>query len=221
MYRRCLSPVSAIFQDKMVNLETFLNSLNSLKNDDKFVDYCRKYVLHGTPYIFLNREDEYYEFRKRIANKFNVAFNEVFITGSAKLGFSPFKRKEFDYDSDIDVAIVSNPLYEEILESIRFYQMELREARWSVTTQEIKMYHQFLEYVVMGWIRPDKLPLSFQIKDFKNDWFDFFKSISYNKSEVGNYKVSAGVFKSYFYFEEYTISGLRKLKNSLTISTYL
>jgi hypothetical protein len=71
---------------------------------------------------------------------------------------------------------------------------------------------------MIGWIRPDKLPISFQIKDFKDDWFDFFNSISYNQSEVGDYKVSAGVFKSYFYLEEYTISGLRNLRNSLIIS---
>jgi predicted nucleotidyltransferase len=151
-----------------MDLQTFLNSLRDLESDDKFIDYCRKYVLHGTPYIFLDREDEYYEFRKRIANKFKVAFNEVFITGSAKMGFSPFKEKQFDYESDIDVAIVSNRLYEEILESIRYYQMELRQARRSVTTWELNLYHQFLEYIAMGWIRPDKLPLSFQIKDFKD-----------------------------------------------------
>lgn len=157
----------------MVDLQTFLDELCDLENDDKLIDYCRKYVLHGTPYVFRDREDEYYEFRKRIANKFKVAFNEVFITGSAKMGFSPFKETQFDYDSDIDVAIVSNSLYEQILESIRLYQMELRQNRKSVTKNELNLYHQFLEYVAMGWIRPDKLPLSFQIKDFRDDWFVF------------------------------------------------
>lgn len=201
----------------MVDLQTFLDELCNLENDDKLIDYCRKYVLHGTPYIFLDREDDYYEFRKRIANKFNVAFNEVFITGSAKMGFSPFKEKQFDYESDIDVAIVSSRLYEEILESIRRYQMNKRQYREKLSSNEVKLYHDFLEYIAIGWIRPDKLPLSFQIKDFKDDWFDFFKSISYNQSEVGNYKVAAGVFKSYFYLEEYTLSGLKDLKNSLTI----
>ncbi|MGF1539150.1 MAG: hypothetical protein ACFCU5_01660 [Pleurocapsa sp.] len=133
-----------------MNLQSFLKSLRDLKNDEELIDYCRKYVLHGTPYIFINREDEYYEFRKRIANKFNIAFNEIFITGSAKLGFSPYKNKEFDYDSDIDVAIVSNCLYEEILKSIRYYQMELRQARKSVTIREINLYHSFLEYIAIG-----------------------------------------------------------------------
>lgn len=199
----------------MVSLDEFLETLHNLETDEQLVDYGRKYVLHGTPFIFLNREDEYYEFRKRIANQFKIAFNEVFITGSAKLGFSYVKRKEFDYDSDIDISIVSSRLYEDILESIRLYQMELRQARRKVTEREQKMYHEFLEYVAIGWIRPDKLPLSFEMRTFKQDWFDFFKLISYNQSEVGNYKVSAGVFKSYFHLEEYTISGLRKVKNSL------
>ena len=116
-----------------MDLQNFLESLRKLKNDEELIDYCRKYVIHGTPYIFIDREDKYYEFRKRIANNFNIFFNEVFITGSAKLGFSPRKRKNFDYDSDIDIAIISNQLYEEILESIRCYQMELRKARRSIT----------------------------------------------------------------------------------------
>ncbi|MEG4278218.1 hypothetical protein QUA62_12160 [Microcoleus sp. MON1_C1] len=201
----------------MIDLQNFLNSLNCLGSDGELIDYCRKYVLHGTPYIFINREDEYYDFRKRIATNFNISFNEVFITGSAKLGFSPRKEKQFDYDSDIDVAIVSNFLYEEIMESIRCYQMELRKSRRSITTQEMQMYHKFLEYVAIGWIRPDKLPTSFKIQDMKNNWFAFFQSISHNKSEVGNYKVSAGVFKSYLCFENYTISGFKDLKTSLNI----
>lgn len=200
-----------------MNLQDFLKSLSNLQNEDELIDYCRKHVIHGTPHIFINREDKYYEFRKRIANNFNIVFNEIFITGSAKLGFSAYKQKEFDFESDIDVAIVSNKLYEEILESIRCYQMELRKARKSVTERELKMYHSFLENVAIGWIRPDKLPLFFQIRDFKDDWFEFFRSISYNQSEAGDYKISAGVFKSYIHFEEYTISGFRELKNSLTI----
>lgn len=200
-----------------MDLVCFLRSLSELEGDTRLVDFCRKYVLHGTPHIFLNREDEYYEFRKRIADKLTVDFHKVFIMGSAKLGFSPYKRKQFDYDSDIDVAVVSSCLYERILESIRHYQMELRKARISVTTREIDLYHSFLEYVAIGWIRSDKLPISFKIKDLKNDWFDFFQSISYDKSEVGNYKVSAGVFKSYLHLEEYTVSGLKDLKSSLSI----
>ncbi|MBR8828276.1 MAG: hypothetical protein DSM107014_10345 [Gomphosphaeria aponina SAG 52.96 = DSM 107014] len=201
----------------MQNLETFLNKLKEQKNEEEIIDFCRKYLIHGTPYIFNNREDEYYEFRKKISNEFKIAFYEIYITGSAKLGFSPFKQKNFDYDSDIDVAIVSPQLYEQMLEPIYEYQMELRKARKSVSVQELNQYHSFLEYTAIGWIRPDKLPLSFEIRTLRQAWFDFFKSISYGKSEVGNYKVSAGVFKSYSHFEKYTISTLKQIINSQKI----
>lgn len=198
-----------------MELNHFLDLLCAVGDDEELTDFCRKKVLHGTPRIFADREDDYYEFRKRISEKFDVGFHEVFITGSAKLGFSPFKGKEFGYDSDIDVAIVSKALYEKVLNVICRYQMELRRARRSVSIREINIYHEFLEYTAIGWIRPDKLPFSFRVGELKNKWFDFFRSVSYGKSEVGNYKVSAGIFKAHKFFEQYTVSGLKELKQSL------
>ena len=73
------------------------------------------------------------------------------------------------------------------------------------------------QYTALGWIRPDKLPLSFQIENLKNDWFQFFEALSNGKSEVGNYKVNAGVFKDYKHLELYTISGIKQVKNSLLV----
>jgi hypothetical protein len=198
-------------------MESFYQDLQKQSSEKHLLDFCRKRVIHGTPYVFERREDDYYEFRKRISEKFEVSFHEVYITGSAKLGFSYHKDKYFDLDSDIDVAIISSELFEKIMESIRKYQMDLRQARKSITGRELKMYHDFLEYVAIGWIRPDKLPLSFQIKELKNDWFEFFKSISNGKSEVGNYKVNAGVFKNYFHLESYLVNGMAEVRNSLNV----
>jgi predicted nucleotidyltransferase len=205
----------------MSDLELFLERIRELDTEENIVDFCRKYLIHGTPYIFKEDENQYYEFRKRISNQFNIPFYEIYITGSAKLGFSLFKEKIFDYDSDIDVALVSSQLYEEMLEPIYYYEMELRKGRQVLTDPESEEYYSFLKYTAIGWIRPDKLPLSFGVKKFKQKWFDFFQSISYGKSEVGDYKVSAGVFKSYSYFEKYTISTLKKIVNSQKIKKSL
>ena len=158
-----------------------------------------------------------YDFRKRIADNFNISFHEIYITGSAKLGFSPYKRTEFGYESDIDVAIVSSKLFDEIMESIRKYQMQLRESRLAVSEYEINKYHMFLEYGAIGWMRPDHLPISFRVRKLKDSWFRFFSSISYGKSEVGNYKVNAGVFKTYQHLEQYTLSGIESLKTALKV----
>ena len=170
-----------------------------------------------TPAVFAGREDDYYEFRKRIAEKFDINFHEVFITGSAKLGFSPHKKKAFDYDSDIDVAIISAALYDRVMSSIHNYQMELRENRKAVSFDELRGYHKFLEYGAIGWMRPDLLPTSFRVNHLKRDWFDFFDSISNGRSNVGNYKVTAGAFKSYFHLERYTLSGLSSLRTKLQV----
>lgn len=99
-------------------MENFLAALGDTQNEGALIDFCRRRSLHGTPVVFSGAEDNYYEFRKRIADKFSISFHEVFITGSAKLGFSPQKRKPFDYDSDVDVAIISKALYERIMSFI-------------------------------------------------------------------------------------------------------
>lgn len=190
----------------------FVQAVASAGSDDEVLDLCRRHVLHGTPFVFRNDEEGYYRFRKRIAEKFSISFHEVYITGSAKLGFSMFGSKAFDFDSDIDVALVAPTLFDRIMTEIEAYQTSLREARRSVTERELEMYHQFLEYTAIGWIRPDKLPLSFNVGVLKSDWFDFFRSISSGRSEVGNYSVSAGVFRSYRHLETYQFRGLMRLR---------
>jgi hypothetical protein len=201
------------------SLDEFLDLLRSIADQADLTDFCRKHVLHGMPFVFDGRDGEFYEFRKRIAEKYSVSYEEVYITGSAKLGFSPIKRTVFDYDSDIDVAIASQTLFDEFLETVREYQMNLRSARRTVSSKELEMYHEFLEYMAIGWIRPDKLPLSFQVRDLKTDWFEFFATLSHGRSEVGNYKVSAGVFRSSRHLELYTISGIQRVRESITINT--
>lgn len=200
-----------------LDLKGFQQTLLATSDDGELIDFCRKHVLHGTPFVFEGREDQFYDFQKRIATEYDISFHQVFITGSGKLGFSPLKETKFSYDSDIDVAIVSESLFDQYMEHIRKYQMEVRRARNSLTEREISEYHTFLEYIAIGWMRPDKLPLSFQIGVLKCNWFAFFESLSHGKSEVGNYKVSGGVFKSYRHLEAYSMSGMKELKRKLEV----
>ena len=200
-----------------MELSEFINKLNGIEGREYLIDFCRKNILHGTPFIFSQKEDEYYEFRKRIAHRFDVSFYEVYIMGSAKLGFSPHKRKPFDLESDVDVAIVSEKLFSQIMDVVMDYQMKLRMSRETVTERELRMYHDFLEYTALGWIRPDKLPISFQVKAFKDNWFEFFRSISYGNSEIGNYKVAAGIFKTYSHLEIYIINSIEQVRAALRV----
>ncbi|MBD9613713.1 hypothetical protein IB245_19625 [Pseudomonas sp. PDM02] len=164
-----------------MNLKSFQANLDLAIERNELLDFCRKHVLHGIPFVFKDRPDEYYDFKKIITNEFEISFHEVYITGSGKLGFSPHKGTTFDYDSDIDVAIISSKLFDSIMGMISTYQMQIRKNRRVIRDAELSMYHEFLEYSAMGWIRPDKLPISFQMDVLKQAWFRFFESISYNK----------------------------------------
>lgn len=179
------------------------------ENDDEILDFSRKFILHGIPYVFRDREEDYFEFRNRISKHFKIDYYQVNIVGSAKLGFSYRKGTEFSYDSDIDVAIVNEALFDKYLKYIRDFQYDLDRSTERMAQNEYKKYNNFLRYIVKGWMRPDLLPSHIGDNDIKTEWFEFFNCISYDKSEVGNYKVSAGLYKSYDYLEYYNIIGLK------------
>jgi len=200
----------------------FFDELKALNTSDEeqMQDFFRKKILHGTPYVFKNDESKYYEFRKRISKEYNINFHEVHITGSAKLGFSfsPLKKyKKFNYDSDIDVAIISNKLFDEMMMYIYEIEMGIRESLISFSQKDYKNYISFLQYTAIGWIRPDKIPFFHRAKILKKNWFSFFDDLSSSESnkKIVNYKVSAGVYKNYDVFEKYTISGLKNTARSL------
>lgn len=194
--------------------EDFNANIIHSDTSEKQLRFVQKYLFHGIPFVFKDRENEYFEFRNRIANKFNVGFHEVFIVGSAKLGFSYHKTTEFNYDSDIDIVIVNERLFEEFYLKISEYQYQLDRLYKTIDLNEIRIYTQFLRYLVKGWMRPDKLPTSFQVDILKSEWFDFFESLSYGNSEVGNYKVAAGLFKNYEYLEKYYTKSIEDVFNS-------
>ncbi|MEP5153620.1 hypothetical protein [Planktotalea sp.] len=200
-----------------MNLLDFRSELAAISCDVELQDFCQRTVIHGMPFAFHSREEELFKFKKRICQQFNIHHTEVFIVGSAKLGFSPHKGTEFSLDSDIDVAIVSENLWENVYCSAAELEHSMRTSMISLHSHQYSSYVKFLRYCAIGWMRPDKIPNVAPMKKFKQDWFDFFGSISHGRSEVGNYKVSAGVFRSQQHLETYTIRALENVRNSIRV----
>lgn len=61
------------------------------------------------------------------------------------------------------------------------------------------------------------MPHALKIKEFKENWFQFFKSLSHNGSEVGNYKVTAGVFRGHDHLEKYSFNSMRQIQKNLAL----
>lgn len=200
-----------------MDLEQFLSSLRDTADGAELVDFCQQHVLHGTPFVFRGREAEYLPFKKRLCNKLTITHNEVFLVGSGMLGFSPHKGTAFSLESDIDVAIVSDGLFSTIARMTFDFEYLLRGSYVRLRADEWSKYHLFLRYGSIGWFRPDLPPHREPFSNFKDEWFDFFKSISYGNSEVGNYKVTAGVFRDYACLEAYVVESMTKIKLGMKV----
>ncbi|WP_010200224.1 hypothetical protein [Bacillus sp. m3-13] len=102
------------------------------------------------------------------------------MTGSAKLGFSIAPSKLWRHidgdpnkDSDIDIVVISNEVFDYYWKSI----LEYNENTIPVSNSDGN-HVKFLEYFFKGWLRPDKFPYKYEGSD---EWFEFFRSISYKK----------------------------------------
>lgn len=196
----------------LINQEDFQALINQASTYADYSAMVRKYLFHGIPHVFENRESDYYDFRAAIADRWRVRFHEVMILGSAKLGFSYYKKTLFSLDSDIDVSIVSPILFEKFVEALSKEQYKMDKGLVRMTQKEKEKYNTFLRYLVKGWVRPDLLPMGMNGIIDQDKWFEYFRSISYGKSQVGNYKIAAGVFKNYDYMEKYYVESIKSAK---------
>lgn len=200
-----------------MTLDEYQAELLSASSDADVLEFCQNRLIHGTPFVFKDRETDLFNFKKRICVHFGVHHTSIFIVGSAKLGFSPVKRTAFSTDSDIDIAIVSSELVSKIDAHIANLQYEIRAAQVSLNTFQNDRYSEFLQYRAIGWVRPDKIPKASPTAEFRKGWFDFFNSISFGKAEVGDYKVSAGAFLSQHHLERYCLESAEKIRSRLGV----
>lgn len=141
--------------------------------------------------------------RETVAAEFGVSVDEVWLVGSAKLGFSPKPGqyfKHFSDRSDIDVALVSSELYAEIWREV--YQMDL--------AGEYYDKDKFTHYHLRGWIRPDALPSSSEYGRCRT-WWNFFRTLS-AKEEFMRMKIRGGLYHDLHFLRHYQLTGLLAMR---------
>jgi len=196
-------------------------NLSSFKKDclNKSPDIVvQKYLLDGTSYFF-DIEDKIneFQFKKDIARSLGVHIREIAIVGSGKLGFSikpdkdepgffPFKK--FDgkkKKSDLDIAIISNNLFDSQLK--RLYEHTSRYGNkeiWNKVSDRKSLAY----YVLKGWLRPDFIPKEYKISDdIENVQSDY-------KMKFGR-DINIGIYKSWYFFESYHINNVRNINLNL------
>lgn len=155
----------------------------------------RRHVIHGACAVL--SDDVYFDLRGAVAEHLSVHTNEVLVVGSSKLGFSIAPRKRyrpFGETSDVDVAVVSTTLFDEIWKGVHAYSQG--GGYWD---------HQrdFQKYLLQGWIRPDKLPPSDTFEQ-ANRWWELFRRLSASR-KYAQIKVSGALYKNWYFLEAYHV----------------
>lgn len=195
----------------------------------------QKHLIDAKSYYFhniLNQINLEYAVKSQISTAFDVSLNEVILVGSGKIGFSlkpKFPYREFDAlfkktklqkeKSDLDIAIISPKFFEDT--GVRLYRFTdgLRN-KWDSNLyyqnseerrKEIPLAYKCFEYYTKGWLRPDFVPLGFELGI--NESMENLKLTLYNN--LNKRKISFGFYKNWYYFKEYHIDNIINLRLQL------
>lgn len=192
-----------------------------ISNDPEIV--VQKYLVDGSSYFFNTHHSQHaeFEFKKSLALTLSVHLRDVAIVGSGKLGFSikpdphapglyEFNKfdKKYEADpseekSDLDVAIISRELFDAQLEELYRFTTAYKNDAFSPAG-----FKSFAKYTLRGWIRPDLLPMGYSIAEGLGVTSQRLSSL-YQRS------VNIGIYKSWYYFEQYHVGNVHNLSVNL------
>lgn len=190
-------------------------SIDTIKSDVVTLstkDFLIKYLLKSDNWYFSEYLglDSYMSIKrmeclKEILNdKLGVAYHNVLMVGSGKIGYSlsPFKKfKAFDEDSDIDIAIISIKMFNELWAKIRL-----------ASTEEHISYNSITSSIFRGFINEKHFSnIAFARQYWNNQILDLNRCI---QEDVGiRHQINYRIYRSWEDLEDYHINGINTLKN--------
>ena len=171
-----------------------------------FSDY-----LHFEPTELVDRMDC---FKEIVSKRLGVNFHNIQIVGSAKVGYSlspaklftPFHDERPDKpSSDIDIAIISDRLYQKFCDELR----HIKKIRYMQT-----YYNHLTESIFRGYINEKDLQ---KVQGLCEEWAELVRPINVAlQDELGFiHPITYRVYRSWEDLEEYQIIGISKARRSL------
>jgi len=150
------------------------------------------------------------DFKIIVSDALGVSYNSVMMVGSGKTGysFSPTKKlKKFTLDpigeekSDIDIAIISDPIFN------RFWELFRKE--YCITNK--RFYPNISRGIYRGFINASNIN---KIEGCRIQWQDISNKASRKLKQAMYFKhdISYRLYRSWEDFEEYNLSSLNELK---------
>lgn len=150
-------------------------------------------------FVFKENRDQGFEILQSIAEHFKVPLRSVHVVGSAQLGYSFMKDRDFVAgDSDLDIAIVHSKMfleYHELCYKItnKYRNLTVFPRHGNLEPSEVATL--FRENLAKGYFRPDYMPLS----DERREWLQFFERLG--DAYVDKFKkITCGIYLSQMFF---------------------
>lgn len=177
------------------------------KNQSLMEISCELY-LYRFPEAFSGDDGVGFEILREVSSFFNTPFSSVYVAGSAQLGYSYVKGREFiSGESDLDVAVINPALFRTYFELVHQDTRNFTNlTRFPRGPGGIDNSERFRAYLLKGVIRPDLLPYC----KARTKWFEFFGDLS-TKYASAFKKISAGIYFSEYFFKAKQLSVITKI----------
>lgn len=193
-------------------------TLEDIKHDLSELDerqFYLKYIVRSENWYFENvlklpSDKAMDDLKIIVGDMLGVSYNSVLMVGSGKTGysFSPEKHlKPFTIDpageqkSDIDIAIISSPIFEQLWKSFRQGYNIKNQAHYSYISRGI--YRGYIDERNINQIKPCRLLW----KDLRVAATKKLQQNMYFQHDI-NYRI----YRSWEDFEEYTLGSISQLK---------
>ena len=142
-------------------------------------------------------DDMKFDILYAISEHHKVDITHVLVAGSAQTGESFHKGTLFNAKtSDLDIAIVEAGMYEKCLQITHTATQDYSNLSGFERRSGVSVYQDFLENIGRGFFRPDLMPTC----RFKNEWFDFYQTLS--KKYQSNFEsINCGIYSSLHFFQ--------------------
>lgn len=159
---------------------------------------ARKIFLSYSTEVFKENEDKEFYIKDNIARQFEIPFSSIEIAGSSKTGLSFFKDRKFEpKKSDLDIAIVSLPLFNKFAETVHQLTMGYSDLTVFPFFKGYSTEKQFRNGISNnGFVNPFFMPKC----ELKSRWLEFFNSLS--NCHIDLFKnINGGIYASEYFFE--------------------
>ena len=170
-----------------------------------------RWVLNRIPIIFNSETETFIQWKEELSKLIQVDSQAILFTGSSCNGFSfsPYKNfRDFNKDSDIDIAIISEYFFDTCWFEIRNYGNKYHD----LTRPQQKSFEDHrTRLIYWGTIATDKL---LPIFSFSKEWIFALENMS-KSMPTKDRTINIRIYKNFESLREYYIDCFKKLQQNL------